>query len=80
MTSKIKATGVTGSMLHAMADRHGTMTADRSRFPPSWVFFPLRRKGLVELKRVGIGKCRYNVWHLTDKGWDAIGRIPVCED
>jgi len=74
MASVIKRDGVRGRMLVAMARRGGQMTADRSGFPPSRVFLPLRRDGLVELRRTQRSpRTRYNVWHLTPKGWDATG-------
>lgn len=77
MASAIKKTGVTGSMLTAMARRGGQMTADYRGFPPSRVFLPLRRRGLVVLRRHGEFRThRYNVWHLTQKGWDATGIAP----
>lgn len=77
MVSFIKKTGKTGNMLTAMANRGGRMTTDHRGFPPSKVMLPLRSRGLVELKRQGIRTCRYNVWHLTQKGWDAIRRQPA---
>lgn len=77
MASTIKRTGKTGSMLVAMAQRGGRMTADHRGFPPSSEFLPLRRRGLVTLIRSGILKCRYNVWHLTPKGWEVTGMQPV---
>lgn len=81
MASAIKRSGVTGSMLVAMAKRGGRMTADHRGFPPSKVFLPLRRRGLVELRRQGsFGSCRYNVWQLTDKGWGASGMTRPVED
>lgn len=80
MASTIKKTGKVGNMLTAMAHRGGRMTADYRGFPPSHVFLPLRRRGLVELRRSGMHRCRYNVWHLTDKGWDAIGMKPPVID
>lgn len=77
MASTIKRAGVTGSMLMAMARRGGQMTADRSGFPPSRVFRPLRERGLVELHRTQRSpRTRYNIWHLTSKGWDATGMQP----
>lgn len=76
MASNIKRTGATGTMLVAMALRGGRMTADHRGFPPSKVFLPLRRRGLVALTREGIRTCRYNVWRLTPKGWDATGMQP----
>lgn len=75
MASKIKTHGNAGNMLMSMAARGGCMTTDRLHFPPSKVMFPLRRRGLVTLKREGVGLSRFNVWHLTDKGWAAIGLI-----
>lgn len=80
MPSKLKTTGVTGRMLTSMADRGGCMTADHRGFPPSSVFLPLRRRGLVELCRQGARLSRCNVWHLTPKGWDAIGMTPPVDD
>lgn len=80
MPSQIKTTGVTGGMLVAMARRGGCMTADHRGFPPSRVFLPLRRRGLVELRRAGMPRSRYNVWHLTPKGWDAAGMTPPAPD
>jgi hypothetical protein len=80
MPSIIKKTGVTGSMLTAMARRGGRMTADYRGFPPSRVFLPLRRRGLVELRRAGLPRSRYNVWHLTPMGWDATGMSPPVAD
>jgi hypothetical protein len=76
MASKIKINGNVGNMLTAMANRNGSMTCDHRGFPPSHVMLPLRRRGLVELKRTGLPRSRYNIWHLTQKGWDAIGRAP----
>lgn len=77
MASKIKRAGVTGTMLVAMAQRGGRMTADYRGFPPSKVFLPLRRRGLVELHRAQqSARTSYNVWHLTPKGWDATGMQP----
>ena len=81
MPSAIKKTGVTGTMLTAMARRGGIMTADRSGCPPSHVFLPLRRRGLVELRRTQRSpRTRYNVWHLTPRGWDATGMTPPAVD
>lgn len=79
MPSTIKTTGVTGTMLAAIAQRGGRMTTDRSGFAPSRVMLPLRRRGLVELRRKGVGKCRYNIWHLTEKGWIATGGRPETD-
>ena len=76
MPSRIKLTGKVGCMLRQMADRGGTMTTDCRFFPPSKVMHPFHRRGLVVLRRSGILKSRYNQWHLTPKGWDAIGRSP----
>lgn len=77
MASKLKKNGVAGCMLTQMANRRGRMTADRSGFPPSKVFKPLKRRGLVFLKREKhYATYGYNVWHLTQKGWDAIGITP----
>lgn len=64
-------------MLVAMARRGGRMTADHRGFPPSSEFLPLRRRGLVTLVRDGMRTCRYNVWHLTPKGWEASGLRPA---
>lgn len=80
MPSTIKKAGVTGSMLAAMAKRGGCMTADYRGFPPSRVFLPLRRRGLVELRRAGLPRSRYNVWHLTERGWKATGMTPPPAD
>lgn len=82
MASVIKRTGITGSMLVRMAKRGGGMLADRSGFPPSSVFLPLRRRGLVDLVRTQRSpRTRYNVWSLTPKGWAATGmQPPVPED
>ncbi len=81
MSSAIKKTGVVGSMLTAMAKRGGRMTADYRGFPPSRVFLPLRRRGLVELRRAGAHPThRYNVWHLTPKGWNATGMTPPADE
>jgi hypothetical protein len=85
MTDKIKATGVTGRLLHVMADRGGELTTDCRGFPPSKVMLPLKRRGLVVLKRTPMVK-RYgvpgrNIWHLTQKAWDRISRSkPVYEE
>lgn len=76
MPSSIKANGNTGNMLREMAGRGGTMTTDARNFPPSRVMRPFSRRGLVELHRAGAGRRRTNVWHLTPKGWDAIGMTP----
>lgn len=77
MPSRIKRTGRTGAMLVAMAKRGGSMTSDHRGFPPSRVFLPYRRRGLVEFVREdGMGRCRYNVWRLTPKGWEASGMSP----
>ncbi|MFZ3481956.1 hypothetical protein [Sphingomonas sp. 3-13AW] len=77
MPSPIKKTGRTGSLLTAMAKRGGSMTADYRGFPPSRIFLPLRRRGLVELSREGAYSThRYNIWRLTQKGWDAAGMKP----
>lgn len=76
MPSQIKRTGLKGTMLRRIADRGGFMTSDHRGFPPSSVMLPYRRRGLLELRRTGALKCRYNVWHLTQKGWDAIGMTP----
>lgn len=77
MPSTIKKTGAVGVRLAAMAKRGGSLLADRSGCPPSHVFLPLRRRGLVELKREWrSAHTRYSVWSLTPKGWDAIGMSP----
>lgn len=79
MPSTIKTDGRVGSMLSSMADRGGSMTADHRGFPPSKVFLPLRRRGLVALTRQGAFRTRYNIWRLTEAGWGAIGRTPPVE-
>lgn len=76
MPSPIKKTGVTGGLLTAMAKRGGRMTSDHRGFPPFKVFVPLHRRGLVRFERAGVRTCRYNVWHLTPKGWAATGMQP----
>jgi hypothetical protein len=85
MTDKIKATGVTGRLLHAMADRGGDLTTDCRGFPPSKVMLPLKRRGLVVLNRTRTMKSRgipgRNIWYLTQKAWDRISRSkPVYEE
>lgn len=80
MPSRLKIDGVTGRMLTAMARRGGCMTADHRGFAPSSVYLPLRRRGLVELRRQGARLSRHNVWHLTPKGWGAIGMTPPPPD
>ena len=77
MSSKIKETGLIGTMLRRIAVRGGRMTTDYAGFPPAKVMKPFQRRGLVELVRQGpTGTCRYSVWHLTPKGWAAIGMTP----
>ncbi len=81
MPSVIKRDGVTGSLLVRIAKRGGAMLADRSGWPPSKVFLPLRQRGLVELRREQRSpRTRYNVWHLTPKGWDATGMTPPAPE
>lgn len=74
MASSLKKTGVTGSLLCQMAERGGVMTSDHRGFPPSKRFLPLLRRGLAELRREpACGRTRYNIWHVTPKGWAALG-------
>ncbi len=76
MASRLKPTGVIGSKLHEMAARGGRIMTDSKHFAPGHTMFGLHRRGYVVLKRQGIFSTRKNIWHMTDKAWEAIGLTP----
>ncbi len=80
MASKLKPNGVIGRKLHDMANRRGRIMTDSKRFAPGHTMFGLQRRGYVVLKREGIFPTRSNIWHMTDKAWEAIGRTRPIEE